>query len=110
IYYICFPKDSQYMKMAVGLLFLLESLGSSFATSGAIRSIIAYGELSDLANFWAYKTLGPLSGSVALIVHAFYSLKICQFKGHWSLVLLIILLSIVQCVTNIFVGTQVCTG
>ncbi|THV02238.1 hypothetical protein K435DRAFT_775727 [Dendrothele bispora CBS 962.96] len=106
IYYIAFPKDSRLIKITVGFLFGIEVLSTVFATTGALWSIVAFGDLFDLANYWAFKTLGPLCGVAALTVHTFYAWRIHQVKGHWSICLLIILLSVVQCFSIIWTGTQ----
>ncbi|KAF5365288.1 hypothetical protein D9758_005335 [Tetrapyrgos nigripes] len=106
IYFIAFPRDSWWIKMTVGFLFFVECLSTFFATFAAAWSIVADGDLFSLANLWGFRTLGPLCGIATLTVHAFYSWRILQVKGHWSIPALIILLSIAQCVMVIWSGTQ----
>jgi hypothetical protein len=99
MYYISFRRtDPTYMKLTVFAVFFVEFLSSAFATMIVIYSIINKGYLSFSIALWGFKVVALLCGIASSMVHAFYCWRIHILGGSWIIIIVIMVLSVVQCV------------
>ncbi|KIK68206.1 hypothetical protein GYMLUDRAFT_35584 [Collybiopsis luxurians FD-317 M1] len=99
LYYLSFRKtDPLYMKITVFAVFLVECISAVIATVLVIWSIISKGYLSYSILEPGFQAVAILCGIASSMVHAFYCWRIRVLGGHWAIIVLIMIISLAQCV------------
>ncbi|KAF5392682.1 hypothetical protein D9757_000913 [Collybiopsis confluens] len=99
VYFISFRRtDPRYLQIIVLVIFLVECTSTVCATEIVIYSIITQGYLSFSVILPDFQALAVLIGVASSIVHGFYCWRLKVLGGHWAIIVVIVILSVIQCV------------
>ncbi|KAJ3716524.1 hypothetical protein C8R42DRAFT_678672 [Lentinula raphanica] len=99
LYFLTFRhKDTRQIKLTVFAVLVIELLTTIVATVIGLTAIIEDGFLSDAILSGGFKVLALMSGIACSIVQFFYCWRIHILGGHNMIIVVIMLLSVLQCV------------
>ncbi|KAJ3751620.1 hypothetical protein EV360DRAFT_89551 [Lentinula raphanica] len=99
LYFLTFRhKDTRQIKLTVFAVLVIELLSTIVATVIGLTTIIEDGFLSNAILSGGFKVLALLSGIACSIVQFFYCWHIHILGGHNMIIVVIMLLSVLQCV------------
>ncbi|KAF5392867.1 hypothetical protein D9757_000914 [Collybiopsis confluens] len=98
-YFVSFRhKDHCYLQIIVLAILIIECASTVCATATVVYSIIVHGNLAYSVLVPSFEAVAVLTGVASSVVHALYCWRIQVLGGHWATIVVIIILSLTQCV------------
>ncbi|KAJ3835547.1 hypothetical protein F5878DRAFT_304051 [Lentinula raphanica] len=99
LYFLAFyHKDPRHIKLTVFAVLVIELLSTIVATVIGLIAIVEDGFLSNAILSGGFKVLALMSGIACSIVQFFYCWRIHILGGHNMIIVVVMLLSVLQCV------------